>query len=684
MPKQLIKNITSIICLILICVPLIIVCARYDGLFFLLYLMFWVMMPGYLFLFTLKKHKLECKTKSLAFIYAFLLGSSSLFVEFFILHLFGFINLINYINPIISLIFAILLFNNYKTGKVKFLQQKQILLFIPEQLPFLFVWLIATYLCAFSLNFFMPEMPNITYVDYTWQIGNINQLASSTPFEDIRVAGIDFKYHYFNALFFSIEKIIFDISAWIIFIQHQIFIIPLLISLTFYNLFFNLTTNKNGAALFSIFAFSGFAISHHYSDFGFMFNWSSNMNAVGLTTVASCALFFGIKPLLHKDITFIKSTVIQIAFCMLLLLCLSGFKGPYGAIFLTAIVCFMIMRLFKKIKPTKAILTLLVLGGLLFFIMYNLLLSSGASTYLSYNILGGILSSVTFMPFFGDIPYLPGLRFIMFIPSLILTFTLIFFPLILCAFDCIFYVFSKKELRPEIIFASFITVIGIAAFYIFDITGHVQIYFLYCAIPFAGYLALNKMLELFKNRPKLQKASIVLLICFSINGIISNFYLPKHDTTYYETINAFIGNEQKFDKQTTEEFEAYEFLKNYAQDDKLVFCTRSAHFNDTYANFYYISAFAEQPNYFEGYLYAERNLAFNGAQTRLLEREKFFSESATAKEKFLFANENNIAYIFMFNSDGYDNDLFASDDYKTYFETIFANDSVSIYEVLPN
>ncbi len=675
-----IKNITSIICLILIALPLLVVCARYDGLNFLLYIAFWVMIPGYFLLQGFTKQGLACKTNSLSFIYAFILGSGSLFIEFFILHLFNGIELIKYINPAICIIALIFYYKNYKYGNQQIPNIKKNFRNVSKHLPFILLWLIATYLCAFVLNFFMPNMPTITYVDYTWQIGNINQLSSATPFEDIRVAGIEFKYHYFNALFYAIEKIIFDTTAWVIFIQHQIFIVPLLISLSFYNLFNTIVKNNWIASLFSLFALTSFGLSHHYSNF--MFNWSSNMNAVGLTTVASCALFFALKPLLHRNTVLNKTSIIQIIFSALLLVYLSGFKGPYGAVYLLAVVCFIIMRLLRKIKPTKVIIISLVFSSALFLLMYNLLFSSGASTYLSYNLFEGILTSVTKIPFFDVIPYLPGLRFIMFIPSLMLTFTLLFFPLVLCAIDCLLYVFGKRDLCSDIIFASFVTVIGTVAFYFFDITGGVQIYFLYCALPFAGYIALNKTLEIIENRPRLKRVSVILLICFSFTGVLFNFYLPLHESTYAETAPAFLGTEQTFDKQTQEEFAAYEFLKQYPNDGKLVFCTRSTHFNDDYANFYYISAYTEKPNYFEGYLYAQRNLAFADAPQRLLEREDFFTDETTAEEKYIFAKEKNIAYIFMFENDGYDNAIFTTTEAQKYFKTIFSNDSISIYEIL--
>ncbi len=680
MTSLLIKKLASIFCLILIAAPMAIVVLRYSGLYFLLYLIFWILIPGYLLLHILKNNGLECKTKGLSFVFAFFIGTALLFIEFFTLHFFGAIELIKYINPVLSIALSVVFYFDYKKNKVNLPSIKKQFLLIQINLPFILTWLVATYLCALTLNFFMPNMQSIIYEDFSWQIGNVNQHASAYPFEDIRVAGVDFKYHYFNTLFYSIEKILFDTSGWVIFIQHQIFIIPLLVTLSFYNLFSSLATNKWGIALFSIFAFTGFSFSKYYSNF--MFNWSSNMNAVGLTTAASCALFFSIKPLLEDKIILNKKNCLHIGLSVILLLILSGLKGPYGAIFIAAFVCFILMQLLRRIKPTNVALIFIVIATPLFLLMYNNLLSSGASTYFSYDVFDGILASVSKITFFSDLPHLPGMRIIMFVPSLIFTFTLIFIPLVLCALDCILFVFRKKELRPDIIFASFLTVIGTAAFYFFDITGGVQVYFLFCSIPFAGYIALNKIIEIFNKYPKTRLISIFLTICFTINGLFSNFLLPLAEFSFTMPIIFFTGQTTEFDLKTQEEFEAFEFLKEYVQDDRLVFYSDCAALDDTDPDYFKISAFAELKNYFEGYLYAERNLAFENSQERKTERTNFFSDNLTSEEKYNFAVSKNIGYIFILQNDNCDSSAVVHPETGEFFEQIFANSTVTIYEII--
>ncbi len=680
MTKTFLKTATSIICLLLIFAPMAIVCTRYDGLYFLLYLAFWVMAPGYLFLHFFKKNHLECKSTALAFVYAFLLGSALLFIEFFTLHAFSAIEFIKYINPILCIV-AIFIFYRENSNINHFLNKINLWLKnIPEQLPFIVLWLIATYLCAATLNFFMPSAQNVSYHDFTWQIGNVNQLASAFPFEDIRVAGAEFKYHYFSTLFYAIEKIIFDVSGWVIFTQHQVIILPLLTSLCFYSLFSTITKNQWIVTLFSIFTYTGFSLSHHYS--GFMYHLISNINSIGLSTITICALFFTIKPLLKNDIVLNRKSISHILLSTILLLYLSGLKGPYGAIFIVAIICFILMQLMRKIKPTKTIIASISSLSVAFLLVYSTLLSSGATIYLSDGFFSGILSSVTRITFFDYIPYVPALRLIMFIPSLIFTFTLAFFPLVLCALDCVLYVFGKKQLKPDFIFAALLTVIGTVAYYFFQLPGAGQLYFLHCSIPFAGYLALCKMNEILKTHTLLQKLSIFFTICFSVSGLFFNFLLPRSEFSIHMPINYFTNSLETFDQTTMEEHEAFEFLKNYADDDKYVFSTRFIRPETTSSTYHNVSAFSEKRVYFEGFWYAEANLGFDQAEQRLSERSDFFGNTLSTKEKHAFALEKNIGYSFIFKNDTYEEFELTHPETGEFFKLIFENDSISIYEVL--
>ncbi len=679
MIKPLFRNVASIICLLLIAAPVVVVCNRYHGLYFLLYLFFWVMLPGYLFLHILKQNCLECKTKTLGFIYAFLLGSVSLFLEFFILHLLNFIELIKFINPILSIISFVIFYRAYKSKQLTTLHLKHVVKTSPQHLPFVVFWLITTYLCAFSLNFFMPNAESVYFQDFTWQIGNINQLASAHPFEDIRIANVDFKYHYFNTLFYAIEKIIFDISGWIIFTQHQIIIMPLLISLSFYNLFSSITKNKFVIVLFSIFTLTGFSISAYYN--GFMYHLISNVNAIALTTIVSLALFMVILPLLKEDITIDKKSISHIIFSVLLLFYISGLKGPFGAIFICAIICYILMQLLRKIKPTKVILALVACLLALFLPLYNLLLSSGASTYFLGSFFSGILSTVALLPFFYDMPPLPGLRVVLLIPSLLFTFTIILLPLILAALDCVLYVFRKKTLPPCIIFASLLTVIGISAYYFFDAPGNGQLYFLFCALPFAGYIALNKMLELCKPRPVFSSVSIALTICFCVSGLLFNYQYSLSVTSFSEIAKYFTNKPTEIDHAVIEEHQAFTFLKEHIQDDRLIFTNLFTATNSSYETYHKITAFSEKRTYFEGYLYAERNLAFDKTTERLAETTSFFNTDLSLTQKYNFALENNIGYIFIFNAEISENSFLTPFQNDDFFKLIYLNNTITIYEV---
>ncbi len=680
MAKQIIKNILSIVFLLLLVAPIAIVCARYDGLYFLLYLSFWVLIPGYSFLHFFKKYNFECNSKAICFVLAFSLGSISLFIEYFSLYFLGAINLISYINPVISLISTVVLYTNYKKHKFALPQIKQLFCVLSNNISFIFLWLIATYIFALLVNFYMLDIQGPFHVDYKWQIGNVNQLASAYPFEDIRVSGVDYKYHYFNTLFYAIEKIIFDIPGWVIFAQHQIIIIPLLFALSLYSFYEKIAKNKLGTTLFCLFAFSGFSFNHSYNNF--MFNWGSNMNAITIVTIATIALYYCVCPLLKNDVVLNKKSVAHIIISTLLLVYVSGLKGPYSAIFAAAIACLILMQLLRKTKPTKPLLLLFLSLSFAFSLAYITLLSTGTTSYFSYDLFSGILYPTTRVSFFSEIPYIPALRLIMLIPSLFFTITLILFPLILCAWDCVLYVFKKKDLTPDIILVSFLTVIGITAYYFFQLPGKGEFYFLFCSIPFAGYLALNKMLELFNNRPNFRKICVAITAIASVYCLYSNFFIPEDEFSISMPITYFTNQARTYDKSIVEEFEAHAFSKEYITDDRLIFGTRTVHPTQIHANYYDISAFAEKRSYLEGYYYSQANFGFDQAEERLSQQANFFGNSLTTEQKHTFAAENNIGYAYFFKNDTYEEFELTPPETGELFELIFENDSVSIYEVL--
>ncbi|MCR5793329.1 MAG: hypothetical protein K6G65_09190, partial [Lachnospiraceae bacterium] len=67
--------------------------------------------------------------------------------------------------------------------------------------------------------------------DYIWHMGNVNIL-SSPGFEDYRVAGVTFKYHYFADLQIAIYKILFGYSARKLVYVSPAFIYPIIYAIT--------------------------------------------------------------------------------------------------------------------------------------------------------------------------------------------------------------------------------------------------------------------------------------------------------------------------------------------------------------------------------------------------------------------------------------------------------------------
>ncbi len=673
-----IRYILVIIISILIFLPITVVFSRYDGLYFFSYLVFWTLLPGLLPLL-LAKQIFDVKLtipKTVYAVVAFLIGVFILFCEFFLLQFLGLTFLISYINPILSIITIIFIIAKFRRAIPSV---QKLFPFLSNNLHFLFILLICVYICAFTMNFFMPDMRDINYADYTWQIGNINQLASDHPFDDIRVTGVRFTYHFFNILFLAIAKIVFGGDGWIYLTQYQIMYIPILLCLCVFPLVSVVIKNRLYSTLLSLFMLSGFSMSYQFSDL--TYQWASNANATGLAVIISITLFFTSSPILHNINKFDKRTISHIILSLVLFFLLCGVKGPFAIVFITAFTVYYLISVLKNhsLCPVFGLMTSLCI--IIFFVTFNTLLSSGSSGYFAGNFLDGFLATVnktghfsTNLPFDDD-SILSRLIFL--IPSLFMTITIAIIPLFLSVLDMILYLLSKKKLSPEYILSGLISYVGIAAYYTFFIEGTSQIYFLYCALPFIFYISVVKLSEI--KSIKLKIFSLIVIFLFSINSLYHGVVPNLSDFSVTAMNDYFLNNEKIYDTQTDEEFASFEFLKEYISDDRLILSTRLGMPGEKDAVYHNISAFSEKKCYFEGFLYAERNLGFTDSDVRIDELGYIFSDEWTQEEKYNFQRSKNIGYIVIFS---HSVDEIVHPEQGSMYRQIFNNISVTIYELL--
>ncbi len=673
--KKSLATLMSLLITSITLAPILVVIIKYEGYNFLLYLTFWVLIPGG---FCLHFFKPVALPKLIRFVTMFLVGSGLLFLEFFLFYALNIVDLIKYVNPILSVFFVAYLIIKLIKGTVKLPKIDGLPHLLSQNIPFLLVMAVAVWLCAFNLIFEMPYPESMSMQDFTWHTGTVSQLASNFPFDDIRVTGVAFKYHFFSTLFLAIAKIIFDTDAWIYITQYIILFVPQLFTVVLYCLYSEFIKNKWIVAAVTLFSFTGFSLNLSFNQF--LLHWSTNVNAAGFGLVYICTLFFFVKPIISKGASLNKRIAYNLLYALIIFFCCIGIKSPFAIVFLTAFICFFFLQWFKT-KQFNLPFALLVVGFCIMFAsMYQLLLSSGAEGYFSISLSDSLLMSTTRGTGLSAAYQALGESFIsrslLFIPSLFGQFTIMVIPLTICLVNLLLYIFARKKLSDNIVFATLIFLVGTTAYYTFFVNGMGQGYFLICALPFAGYIS-SDVFSKYCKHSFFKHGIPIICVCLTLlhfaSSALDGYDIFPLDKCY----NYFTGTNQQITNQTKDEFETFEFLKDHIKDDRLILSTTML--SEQKGSLYFsVPAFTEKKCYFEGYEYARRNLGFSDAEARQAYVIDLFSENIATEEKYHRMKNENIGYLLVFS----DSIPTAQVAEGQYFTMIFSNDSTKVYELL--
>lgn len=654
------------IIIVLICIPLWLTIVRYAAWKMAAYLFFWILCPG-LFVdkFILRQ---DYDNFFMSAFSGFFTGMAVIFAEWFALYVLGLRRLIIYINPCCTVAFLIWYFvkRNRKTPP------KEVRYNI--DLPFLFVLLAAVYLCAYSLNFSMPRAVDISSVDCTWQIGNINQLASDFPFRDIRVAGVKARYHFFSTLFLAIAKYIFGGEGWVYFAQYQIWFLPFVIAVSFWELYGREIQNKSFAAVMSAATMIGFTVNSGIWNY----HMFSNVNGAGLGIPCLILLFLNLwkaESVFSGEHKPGKEHFLWAVQQILVLFVLTGLKGPFAILYVLAVCVWTGVRCVKRKMRGAGLIAFAMINALVFAVMYRFLFMAGTQGYFSDWSADSILLSVLDVGEVSDLyeksgVYGIGGRALFLLPSLLATFTVLLPFGLPAAVDLVRFLLGKKDLRDDLVFAGIFAGGGLCAYYLFHVSGNSQLYFLFAAIPFVCYLCFDKAFVLIKSNVYRNAfcAAVAVFAIFQVNGIQMATVFPERmvcfmKESYLET-----------DPQRALKFAAYDFLRDHTD--------RNAMMATNYyggGTFHEISAFGERRCYLEGYEYSIRNFGFDQAEERLQEMNRLFDDDWNDSDRYGYCEAFGINYLVYFKEAG----GVADQPFKLSepFRTVYENEAVLIYGV---
>lgn len=659
--KNLWKTIKAVI-VILIGIPLLITLVRYAAWKMVLYLAFWILAPGAITArYVFRRRYEDWETGVLS---AFFIGAGLIFAEWFLLQLLHVRWPILVINPGIVILFALFLFC-YKKEGVRLLQSVRG--HVHLTVPFLLTLFAAVYLCAYYLNFSMPRAVDIGSTDCTWQVGNINQLAGKTPFNDIRVDGVTAKYHFFARLFLAIAKYIFGGEGWIYLVQYPIWYLPLLITIAFRKLYQRVACDESLITTAAIATMAGFFLNSSYGPW--QIHLFTDINSVGLGIPCLLLLFLNLTEE-RKNSAFLLEQ-------LLLLFVLTGTKGPFAMLYVLALLVWVPLCAVKRKKWDAGGAVLAVTSAVFFALIFYFLLSAGTETYFSGLGRDDVLQSAIRGSELRALYERMGAggmrsRFLFLLPSLIASFTWLLPFVIWGLGDLAVCFFGKKKAAEDTLFAAILVGGGLTAYYLFHVMGNSELYFLFAAIPFMGYIGFQKMYFLLKTE-RTKKVVCIAIFAAAFLQLYGNLLWGSGNLPG-KTKGYLLHTAEAVEADRLAEFQAYDFLRENTPADALIATNQQGG-----GTFHNISAFAERQCYLEGSEYSRRNFGFQDGELRQQQMWDLFGNEWDEETKADFCRWTGIDYLVIFRK--IEAPAQVPSNTSEYFEPIYENGVIAVYQV---
>lgn len=514
-------------------------------------------------------------------------------------------------------------------------------------------WVLAFAVCwSFYLLITCLGTPiSIANTDYFWHMGNIHTLANSPQFQDIRVLGMTFTYHYFADLLWAAGKLVFGLDPFFCVTSYPLLVAPILMSLSLWELLCPVIKTPWKRTLCSIVTLLWVPLYGMYNDF--TYQWATNVNAVGIAL--PCAIW-----LILLSIKALNSQKVHWRTIILILLgsaLVTGLKGPFALCALAAVTGGWLVRLLKKRETAKKswVVPLSILLG--FLPVWAFLLRTGLNEgYISswqpaYSVYTAEVLAPLLVAFGNGLTA----RLILLPLHLIIILGVFSIPFV---FACIRFViqFFKNTLPKEdnSIFYLAGSVASLLVFYMLDLRGRSQFYFLYFAVPLVAAVALQevKLYWLPKMKKSLKifcSALVVILLVFAM----AHPMMEKPQALYSQS-----------------EVDASLWLASNVDDDEMIATNR-------HSAFYMASALSGKQFFLEGDTYARNS----GVTEEMLEPQKALSDSlfmANTQNKSAIAKELGIDYLVQFTNN-VDADLLSH--LEDYYTLLWREDAVSIYKV---
>ncbi len=679
---------------------------------FLLYLIFWLLLPGALITVLLSKktifHSNGHKTSQNLALYSllsFFLGMGLMILIYVAECSTGVNGLLKISGPVFSALAIILGFLSFKNNDFASKSNGNNKYYWLKNLVFFTIMLVLSYVSVTNIYLNSPNYTSLNiHHDYLFHTGNVVLLSKNLPNNDIRVLGLSFFYHYFPDLIYAMCKHIFTMRAFNLVMIGKPIVAAFTNSCAMIVLGSRIQAAINNSSCEKSNSLNRLTEKHpgftaFICDFGLLFSCVflgpislrdihfplsaanhhilTNANAMGFAIVLTI-LYLEILIRIWNQKFDIRNLVLIAALTFLT----TGFKGTTALVLLAAMgSCFVVEAIIeKRFSLTK--LLYLVASGICFYITYVSFVTD--TSHPAYN------NRTTKLSFagtaaagrVGQVFSILGLDIqsgVICMITAILTALVVAGPLIIAVIA--FLVVRVKDIVESFKvknttrvgnmydwFAFAAVIIGLVGCSMFDVEGFSQGYLLFTSAGLIFYLA---MMYISRGSSKLIKG--LTLLCLAA-GIIITIGDTANDLHTAKSVKAAgqIETKDDFNRVSHLEMEGYSWLCENTDDDCIIATDRYSEKQNRKDIFFYMSAFAERQIFLEGYSYSDISDEISDEMKTI--NASFYSDNAGIAKEAL--KKHGIDYLVVSTIENPD---YIADD--SILELVYGNEDMKIYKV---
>ena len=540
---------------------------------FIAFFVFYVQLPG---LFVLRMLRIRFDHISTTLCGGIFAGWALEVAGYFITELIGTNILLYAAGPVCSLLFIIAKYMNRECDpKIHFSFSKlSTALCIFIVLGFLYALLNTQYL------YLSPDVSDFTYInpDKGYHLGLIDSLSHGWPLESPWVQGRTIHYHIFTELLYSIPLRLFGVPADVLLLTCGPFMTVYIFGLSLYSLFREMSLRNHRAGLYclalmlsNIFIAKG---PHNSLAFFFIFR-NENAVAYGISCMFMFIVLFKYWYARFKNgEKSINALILLVVVTMLL----TGIKGPMALVMIGSVWGTYVIGILIRKVPLKTIFPILLMTVGFLIIYVTILGSKGQSNAGGSSIFAfATIASVTFYKY-PLVAFLKGIGIpkvirlgVLLTVFMVFTLTAFILPFAAGYIRELVLVFSGRkdyEFTRILVYAA--CLVGFAAMFVMNYSGHSQVYFGYAAILLVPLVSFWFFEDLEDNKGLLMNiVRGIFVACLIITSctLAAQYKVMIEDAALFadDTIDY-----SRYECMTSDEYKAMIWIRDNTPEDSLL------------------------------------------------------------------------------------------------------------------